>query len=54
MSNTKTRKLSIVRTPSHPLRLEPGGVVHVGVLRVRRQRPRGAYQSRCPYRSARL
>src|SRR5512135_593184 len=31
MSNTKTRKLTIVRTPAHPLRLEPGEAVHVGV-----------------------
>jgi hypothetical protein len=31
MSNTKTRKLTIVRTPTHPLRLEPGEAVHVGV-----------------------
>jgi transposase len=31
MSNPKTRKLTIVRTPTHPLRLEPGEAVHVGV-----------------------
>jgi hypothetical protein len=31
MSNTKTRKLNIVRTPIQPLRLEPGEAVHVGV-----------------------
>jgi hypothetical protein len=31
MSNTKTRTLSIVRTPTHPLRLEPGGAIHAGV-----------------------
>jgi hypothetical protein len=31
MSNTKTRKLTIVRTPTDPLRLEPGEAVHVGV-----------------------
>ena len=31
MSNTKTRTLTIVRTPTHPLRLEPGEAVHVGV-----------------------
>ena len=54
MSNTKTRRLSVVLTPAHPLRLEPGEAVHIGVLRVRGQRPRGAYQFRCPYRSARL
>ena len=54
MPNTKTRMLSVVLTPTHPLRLEPGEAVHVGVLRVRGQRSRGAYQSRCPYRSARL
>ena len=35
-------------------RPEPGEAVHVGVLRVRHRRSRGAYQSRCPYRSARL
>jgi len=31
MSNTKTRKLSIVRTPTNPLRLEPGEAIHVDV-----------------------
>src|SRR5512135_3162374 len=31
MSNTKTRKLTIVRTPTQPLRLEQGESVHVGV-----------------------
>src|SRR5512147_2468628 len=31
MSNTKTRKLTIVRTPTQPLRLEPGQAVHIGV-----------------------
>ena len=31
MSNTKTRKLNIVRTPIQPLRVEPGEAVHVGV-----------------------
>ena len=31
MSNTKPRKLTIVRTPTQPLRLEPGVAVHVGV-----------------------
>jgi transposase len=31
MSNSKTRTLSIVRTPNHPLRLEPSEAVHVGV-----------------------
>jgi hypothetical protein len=31
MSNTKTRKLSIVHTPANPLSLEPGEAVHVGV-----------------------
>ena len=31
MSNTKTRRLSVVLTPTHPLRLEPGEAVHVGV-----------------------
>jgi len=31
MSNTKAQKLTVVRTPSQPLRLEPGEVVHVGV-----------------------
>jgi transposase len=31
MSNTKARKLTIVRTPTHPLHLEPGEAVHVGV-----------------------
>src|SRR5512135_2754646 len=31
MSNTKTRKPTIVRTPTHPLRLEPGEAIHVGV-----------------------
>ena len=31
MSNTKTRRLSVVLTPTHPLRLEPGEVVHIGV-----------------------
>ena len=28
MSNTKTRRLSVVLTPTHPLRLEPGEAVH--------------------------
>src|SRR3954471_3978200 len=31
MSNTKTRKLTVVRKPNEPLRLEPGEAVHVGV-----------------------
>jgi transposase len=31
MSNTKTRKRTLVRKPSEPLRLEPGEAVHVGV-----------------------
>src|SRR3954467_11041164 len=31
MSNTQTRKLTIVRTPTQPLRLEEGEAVHVGV-----------------------
>jgi hypothetical protein len=31
MSNTKTRKLSPVRKPNEPLRLEPGEAVHVDV-----------------------
>jgi hypothetical protein len=31
MSNTKTRKLTIVRTSTQPLRLEPGEAVHVGL-----------------------
>jgi hypothetical protein len=31
MSNSKTRTLSIARTPNHPLRLEPSEAVHVGV-----------------------
>ena len=31
MSNTKSRKLTIVRTPTPPLRVEPGEAVHVGV-----------------------
>jgi len=53
MSNTKT-KAPVVLTPTHLLRLKPGKAVHVGILRVRGQRPRGAYQSRCPYRSAKL
>ena len=31
MANTKTRKLTLVRKPTEPLRLEPGEAVHVGV-----------------------
>ena len=31
MSNTKTPKLTTTRTPSQPIRLEPGEAVHVGV-----------------------
>src|SRR3954462_12652776 len=31
MSNTKTRKLNIVRKPNEPTRLEEGEAVHVGV-----------------------
>jgi transposase len=31
MSNPTARKLKIVRTPTQPLRLEPGEAVHVGV-----------------------
>ena len=31
MSNTQPRKLTIVRKPAEPLRLEPGEAVHVGV-----------------------
>src|SRR5512144_782221 len=31
MSNTKTRKLTVVRKPTEPLRLEQGEAVHVGV-----------------------
>src|SRR5512143_1118554 len=31
MSNTKTRKLTLVRKPNEPLRLEPGEAAHVGV-----------------------
>jgi transposase len=31
MSNTQTRKLTVVRTPSQSLSLEPGEAVHVGV-----------------------
>jgi transposase len=31
MSNTKARKLKIIRTSTQPLRLEPGEAVHVGV-----------------------
>src|SRR5512142_2778189 len=31
MSNTKPRKFTIVRTPTQPLRLEPGEAIHVGV-----------------------
>src|SRR4051794_26820189 len=31
MSNTKPRKLTVVRKPNEPLRLEPGEAVHVGV-----------------------
>jgi transposase len=31
MSNTKPRKLTVVRKPNGPLRLEPGEAVHVGV-----------------------
>jgi hypothetical protein len=31
MSNTKARKLNIVRKPNEPIRLEPGEAVHVGV-----------------------
>jgi hypothetical protein len=28
MSNTKPRKLTIVRMPTHPLQLDPGEAVH--------------------------
>jgi hypothetical protein len=31
MSNTKTRKLTLVRKPNEPIRLEQGEAVHVGV-----------------------
>src|SRR5689334_19604584 len=31
MSNTKTRKLTVVRNATEPIRLEPGEAVHVGV-----------------------
>src|SRR5918995_3035329 len=31
MSNTKARKLTLVRKPNEPIRLEPGEAVHVGV-----------------------
>src|SRR3954463_5102354 len=31
MANTKTRKLTLVRNPAEPLRLEQGEAVHVGV-----------------------
>jgi transposase len=31
MSNTKTRKLTVVRKPNEPIRLEQGEAVHVGV-----------------------
>src|SRR5262245_34309291 len=31
MSNTKPRKLTVVRKPAEPLRLEPGEAVHVDV-----------------------
>src|SRR3954464_1479734 len=31
MANTKTRKLTLVRKPNEPPRLEPGEAVHVGV-----------------------
>jgi hypothetical protein len=31
LSNTKTRTLTIIRTPTQPLRLEQGEAVHVGV-----------------------
>jgi transposase len=31
MSNTKARKLTVLRKPNQPIRLEPGEVVHVGV-----------------------
>jgi transposase len=31
MSNTKTRKLTLVRKPNEPIRLEPGDALHVGV-----------------------
>src|SRR3954451_11712933 len=31
MSNTNTRKLTLVRKPSEPIRLEEGEAVHVGV-----------------------
>jgi hypothetical protein len=31
MSNTKTRKLKIVRTSTQPLRLKEGEAIHVGV-----------------------
>src|SRR6478752_7012697 len=31
MSDTKTRKLTVVRKPNEPLRLEQGEAVHVGV-----------------------
>ena len=31
MSNTKTRKLTVVRKPNEPIRLEEGEAVHVGV-----------------------
>ena len=32
MSNTKPRKLILVRKPTEPLRLEQGEAVHVGVV----------------------
>jgi hypothetical protein len=31
MANTQTRKLTLVRKPTEPIRLEPGEAVHVGV-----------------------
>src|SRR5262249_4977545 len=30
MANTRTRKLTLVRKPTEPIRLEPGEAVHVG------------------------
>ena len=36
MSNTKSRKLTIVRTPTHPLRLDPGEAVRPGPSLARR------------------
>ena len=36
MSHTKPRKLTIVRMPTHPLRLDPGEAVHPGPSLARR------------------